>query len=72
MAIGLGMEVKGFDPALSVEAAWRLPNQVERIENLSVLVAGSDYISLHLPVLDSTRKLIDASMFAAMSQGTCL
>ena len=38
MAIGLGMEVKGFDPALSVEAAWRLPNQVERIENLSVLV----------------------------------
>ena len=69
MAIGLGMEVVGFDPALSVDAAWRLPSQVKRIENLSALVAGSDYISLHLPVLDSTLKLIDASMFAAMSQG---
>ena len=72
MAIGLGMDVVGFDPALSVDAAWRLPSQVKRIENLSALVAGSDYISLHLPVLDSTRKLIDASMFAAMNQGTCL
>ena len=72
MAIGLGMEVKGFDPALSIDAAWRLPNQVRRIENLNALVGSSDYISLHLPILDSTRKLIDASMFAAMSQGTCL
>ena len=44
MAIGLGMEVVGFDPALSVDAAWRLPSQVKRIENLSALVAGSDYI----------------------------
>ncbi|HBW83326.1 MAG TPA: 3-phosphoglycerate dehydrogenase [Gammaproteobacteria bacterium] len=72
MAIGLGMKVIGFDPALSIDAAWRLPNQVKRMENLSTLVASSDYISLHLPVLDSTRKLIDASIFAAMTQGTCL
>jgi D-3-phosphoglycerate dehydrogenase len=72
MAIGLGMKVQGYDPALSVEAAWRLPSQVKRIENLSNLVASSDFISLHLPVLDSTRQLIDASMFAAMRQGTCL
>jgi D-3-phosphoglycerate dehydrogenase len=72
MAIGLDMKVQGYDPALSVEAAWRLPSQVKRIENLSNLVASSDFISLHLPVLDSTRQLIDASMFAAMGQGTCL
>ena len=49
MAIGLGMEVVGFDPALSVDAAWRLPSQVKRIENLSALVAGSDYILCIFP-----------------------
>lgn len=72
MAIGLGMKVNGFDPALSVEAAWRLPSQVKRIENLNALMASSDYITLHLPVLDSTRNLIDAAMFNAMKPGTCL
>lgn len=72
MAISLGMEVQGFDPALSVDAAWRLPSQVRRIENLSTLVASSDFITLHLPVLDSTRNLIDAAMFSVMRQDTCL
>ncbi len=72
MAIGLGMNVQGFDPALSVDAAWRLPSQVKRIENLSALIASSDFITLHLPVLDATRNLIDAAMFAAMGDGTCL
>ena len=72
MAISLGMKVQGFDPALSVDAAWRLPSQVKRIENLTSLVATSDFISLHLPVLDSTRNLIDAAMFSAMREGTCL
>ena len=72
MAIKMGMSVQGFDPALSVEAAWRLPSQVKRIENLNSLVGSSDFISLHLPVLDSTRQLIDTSMFASMRQGTCL
>ncbi|MCY4265330.1 MAG: phosphoglycerate dehydrogenase [Gammaproteobacteria bacterium] len=72
MAIKLGMKVQGFDPALSVEAAWRLPSQVKRIENLTSLVAGSDYITLHLPVLESTRNLFNASMFSMMREGTCL
>ena len=72
MAIGLGMTVHGYDPALSVEAAWRLPSQVQRIENVSALVSSSDYISLHLPVLDSTRGLINSDMFGAMRPGTCL
>ena len=72
MAIKLEMNVHGFDPALSVDAAWRLPSQVKRIENLNTLVGSCDFISLHLPVLDSTRNLIDASMFAAMNKGTCL
>jgi D-3-phosphoglycerate dehydrogenase len=72
MAIKLGMRVQGFDPALSVDAAWRLPSEVTRIENLNTLMGSSDFISLHLPVLDSTRNLIDAPMFGAMRKGTCL
>ncbi len=72
MAIGLGMKVQGYDPALSVAAAWRLPSQVKRKENIAALVASSDFISLHLPILDSTRGLINAEIFAAMRKGTCL
>ncbi|MBL4819523.1 MAG: phosphoglycerate dehydrogenase [Gammaproteobacteria bacterium] len=72
MAISLGMKVQGYDPALSVEAAWRLPSQVHRIENVAALVSSSDFISLHLPVLDSTRGLINSDIFSAMGPGTCL
>ena len=71
MAIKLGMRVQGFDPALSVDAAWRLPSDVKRIENLNTLVGSSDFISLHMPVLDTTRNLIDASMFTAMKKDAC-
>ena len=72
MAIDMGMKVLGYDPALSVDAAWRLPNQVQKIENISALLANSDYVSLHLPVLESTRGLINADMIAAMKPGLCL
>jgi D-3-phosphoglycerate dehydrogenase len=72
MAIKLGMKVQGYDPALSVDAAWRLPSQIVRIENLNILMGNSDFISLHLPVLDSTKNLVDAEMFRAMRKGTCL
>ena len=72
MAIDLGMKVQGYDPALSVEAAWRLPSKVKRKENIAALVASSDFISLHLPVLDSTRGLINAEVFSAMRKGACL
>ncbi|MDO8909593.1 MAG: 3-phosphoglycerate dehydrogenase family protein [Pseudohongiella sp.] len=72
MAIDLGMKVLGYDPALSVDAAWRLPNQVQKIENVSALLANSDYVSLHLPVLESTRGLINADMVGHMKPGLCL
>ena len=72
MAIKLGMNVQGFDPALSVDAAWRLPSDVKRIENLNTLIGSSDFISLHMPVLDTTRNLIDASMFSSMKKDVCL
>lgn len=61
-ALHLGMNVIGYDPALSVDAAWRLPREVRKIDNLPSLFAKSDYITLHLPVLDSTRGLINADL----------
>ncbi|MEZ5573155.1 MAG: phosphoglycerate dehydrogenase [Halioglobus sp.] len=72
MALTLGMEVVGFDPALSVEAAWRLSSQVRRADTLSALFARCDYVSLHLPVLDSTRGLINSELLSAMKPGSCL
>jgi D-3-phosphoglycerate dehydrogenase len=72
MGLTLGMEVVGFDPALSVEAAWRLSSQVLKADTLSALFARCDYISLHLPVLDSTRGLVNAELLGVMQPGACL
>jgi D-3-phosphoglycerate dehydrogenase len=72
MALTMGMEVVGYDPALSVEAAWRLPSSVKRMENLASLLSKSDYITLHLPVLESTRHLINKDSLANVRKGACL
>lgn len=72
MALTMGMEVIGYDPALSVEAAWRLSSKVRKADTLSALFARSDYISLHLPVLDATRGLINAELLGAMKADSCL
>ena len=72
MALTLGMDVVGYDPALSVEAAWRLSSQVKRADTLSALFARCHYISLHLPVLDSTRGLVNAELLGVVQPGTCL
>ena len=71
-ALRLGMNVIGYDPALSVEAAWRLPSEVERIENLQSLLSKADYVTLHLPVLDATRNLINSEMVGSFKKGACL
>lgn len=72
MALTLGMDVVGYDPALSIEAAWRLSSQVRKADNLAALFARCDYITLHLPVLDSTRGLVNAELLNAAQPGTCL
>jgi D-3-phosphoglycerate dehydrogenase / 2-oxoglutarate reductase len=72
MALALGMRVVGFDPALSVEAAWRLPSQVERKENLASLLAASDYITLHVPAIEATRHMINAQSLAQAKPGLVL
>jgi D-3-phosphoglycerate dehydrogenase len=72
MALTLGMKVCGYDPALSVEAAWRLSSQVQRMDALTTLFSRSDYITLHLPVLDSTRGLVNRDLLQLVRPGTCL
>lgn len=72
MALTMGMEVVGYDPALSVEAAWRLSSRVQRADAIAALFGRCDYITLHLPVLDSTRGLINAELLAYTRPGTCL
>ncbi len=72
MALTMGMEVIGYDPALSVEAAWRLSSKVRKADALSALFARCDYISLHLPVLDSTRGLVNGELLDIVQPGTCL
>jgi len=71
-AIQLGMKVLGYDPAISVDAAWRLANQIEKQENLTSLIARSDYVTLHLPVLESTRNLIDRKVINYFKSGAVL
>ena len=70
--LDFGMDVVGFDPALSVEAAWRLPSEVQRMENVQSLFSRSDFVSLHLPVLDSTRGLVNEEMLTHFRKGSCL
>jgi D-3-phosphoglycerate dehydrogenase len=72
MALAMGMKVVGFDPALSIDAAWRLSNEVTRMENLPALLARSDYVSLHVPAMDATRHLINADALAGIKPGAVL
>ncbi len=71
-AIKLGMKVIGFDPAITVEAAWRLPAQVKKANSVEEVVKAADFITLHVPLLDATRKLINTERIALMQPGTVL
>jgi|TARA_Y100000588_G_scaffold161873_1_gene175955 D-3-phosphoglycerate dehydrogenase len=71
-ALDLGMNVVGYDPALSIEAAWSLPSQIKRMDQLNSLYEVSDYVTLHVPVLPQTRNLINAESFKHFRRGTAL
>ncbi len=62
----LGMEVKGFDPFISVDAAWGLSRDIQRAISLDSLLAESDYITLHVPLNDKTRHMLNAEKFGIM------
>ena len=71
-AIKLGMRVTGFDPEITVDAAWRLPSSVRRAHSIEELLKHADFVSLHIPLLPATRHLIDANRVAAMKPGASL
>lgn len=71
-AIKLGMNVIGFDPAITVEAAWRLPAQVRKANSVEEVVKAASFISVHVPLLETTRNLINAERIALMQPGTVL
>lgn len=71
-ALDLGMEVLGYDPAISVDAAWRLPSEVQRMENLQALFSRADYVTLHVPLLPQTEGMINAESLRGFKPGCVL
>lgn len=71
-AQGLGMAVLGYDPQITVRRAWQLSASVEQAGSLEDLLARSDVVSLHVPLVDATRGLMDAARFARLKQGAVL
>lgn len=69
VAVNLGMEVYGYDPYVSVDAAWNLSRHVKHISNVEDIYKDCDYITIHVPALDSTRGMINAAAFDMMKDG---
>ncbi len=68
-ALELGMKVIGYDPYLSVEGAWELSNEIQKATGLETLLSQVDYISIHVPLLDSTKDMFNSKTFAMMKNG---
>ena len=68
LGLELGMDVIGYDPAISVEAAWQLSSLVERMENLEALLARADFVTLHVPAIPATKHLVNAKTLAGMKK----
>ena len=71
-AIKLGMKVIGFDPEITVEAAWRLPSSVRKANSIDEVLKHADFVTLHLPLLPATRHLLDERRLAQMKAGSVL
>lgn len=71
-AIKLGMNVLGYDPEITVDAAWSLPSQVKKAHSIEEVLKGSDYVTLHVPLLEVTRNLINAERIKLMKNGAIL
>jgi D-3-phosphoglycerate dehydrogenase len=71
-AIKLGMNVIGYDPEITVDAAWSLPAQVKKAHSLSEVLRHSDFLTLHIPLVDATRKMINAAAIGTMKSGAVL
>ncbi|MEK6244058.1 MAG: phosphoglycerate dehydrogenase [Pseudomonadota bacterium] len=71
-AIRLGMNVLGYDPDITVDAAWSLPSQVRKANSVEELLKASDFVTLHVPLVDKTRNLVNAKKIGQMRQGAVL
>ena len=72
IGLSLGMDVYGYDPYLSVDAALRLDRHIKVVKELDTLYANSDYVTLHLPYMESTKNTINAAAIAKMKDGVRL
>lgn len=70
--VRLGMQVIGFDPEITVDAAWSLPSQVRKANSLAEVLKNSHFVTLHVPLVDATRKMIDADALAQIRHGSVL
>jgi D-3-phosphoglycerate dehydrogenase len=71
-AHNLGMKLVGYDPYISIEGAWRLPADVEKAETMEALLQQSDYVSLHVPLVEDTKNLINKSNLKKFKNGARL
>jgi D-3-phosphoglycerate dehydrogenase len=71
-AIRLGMNVVGYDPEITVDAAWSLPSQVRKANSLDELFRASDFVSLHVPLVEKTRDLVNAKNLKLLKPGSVL
>lgn len=68
-AIKLGMNVIGFDPHITVDAAWSLPSQVKKAHSIEEVLKASEFVTLHVPLIDATRNLISAERLKVCKNG---
>ncbi len=72
VALALGMDVVGYDPALSIDAAWKLSSRVRRMETLEALLGEVDYLTLHVPAIPATQHLINAEKLQLMKSSATI
>ena len=71
-AINLGMNVMGFDPHITVDAAWSLPAQVKRAASVNDVLRSAQFVTVHVPLADSTRHLVNHANIGLMREGAVL
>jgi D-3-phosphoglycerate dehydrogenase len=71
-ALKLGMKVQGYDPDITVDAAWRLSSDVKRAHSIDDVFRHSDFITLHVPLVDATRQMVNAERVGLMKHGAVL
>ncbi|MDB2451116.1 3-phosphoglycerate dehydrogenase family protein [Gammaproteobacteria bacterium] len=68
----MGMKIIGYDPYISIDAAWRLPKDVEKADSMDYLLNNSDYVSIHVPLVDDTKDLINKESLKKFKKGAKL